>query len=51
MFRKRSFQGDLRVFEDLGQVLSDPYREQPGREKYKAEPCEEERVERTFCGT
>ena len=46
-----AFQGDYRVFEELRQVLSDPYTEHPGLEIYKEPPREEERVSMTFCGT
>ena len=45
------FRGDDQVFEELHQVLSDPYDEHPGLDVYKQPPREEERVEMTFCGT
>jgi uncharacterized protein YdiU (UPF0061 family) len=43
--------GDLAVFEDLVAVLSNPFEEQPGKERYAAPPRPEERVTATFCGT
>ncbi|MCX7932668.1 MAG: YdiU family protein [Rhodovarius sp.] len=46
-----ALQGDLRPFETLLQVLSDPYREQPGREAFARPPQRHERVLQTFCGT
>jgi serine/tyrosine/threonine adenylyltransferase len=43
--------GDLGPFEDLVAVLSNPFEEQPGKERYAAPPRPEERVTATFCGT
>ena len=42
---------DLGPFEALLEVLSRPYEERPGLERYAAPPRPEERVLRTFCGT
>jgi uncharacterized protein YdiU (UPF0061 family) len=42
---------DFQPFEDLLDVLSQPYRDAPGRERYALPPKHEERVLRTFCGT
>jgi len=43
--------GDFGPFEEMLQVLSRPYEEQPGRELYLAPPLPSERVQQTFCGT
>jgi uncharacterized protein YdiU (UPF0061 family) len=42
---------DFRPFEDLLGVLSQPYRDAPGQERYTLPPKDEERVLQTFCGT
>jgi uncharacterized protein YdiU (UPF0061 family) len=42
---------DFRPFEDLLGVLSQPYRDPAGRERYTLPPKDEERVLQTFCGT
>ena len=42
---------DFRPFEDLLEVLSRPYEDKPGLERYAAPPEPEERVLQTFCGT
>jgi uncharacterized protein YdiU (UPF0061 family) len=42
---------DLRPFEDLNAVLSRPFEDQSGRERYAMPPQPEERVLATFCGT
>jgi serine/tyrosine/threonine adenylyltransferase len=42
---------DFRPFEDLLDVLSRPYEDKPGFERYAAPPRPEERVLQTFCGT
>jgi uncharacterized protein YdiU (UPF0061 family) len=43
--------GDFQPFEDLLEVLSQPYRDAPGLERYTLPPKDEERVLQTFCGT
>ena len=43
--------GDFGPFEELLEVLSRPYEERPGFERYAAPPMPEERVCQTFCGT
>jgi uncharacterized protein YdiU (UPF0061 family) len=42
---------DLRPFEELLAVLSRPFDDQPGRERYAEPPRPEERITATFCGT
>jgi len=42
---------DFAPFEQLLEVLSDPFEERPGYERYGAPPAPEERVRQTFCGT
>jgi serine/tyrosine/threonine adenylyltransferase len=42
---------DFGPFEDLLEVLSRPYEDRPGLERYTAPPAPEERVLQTFCGT
>jgi serine/tyrosine/threonine adenylyltransferase len=42
---------DLAPFEELLQVLSRPYEDRPGLERYAARPGPDERVHQTFCGT
>jgi serine/tyrosine/threonine adenylyltransferase len=42
---------DFAPFEALLDVLSRPYEERPGCERYTAPPAPEERVQQTFCGT
>lgn len=44
-------QGNFAPFEELNQVLSRPYEEQPGFAEYTKPPQPEERVLQTFCGT
>ena len=38
-------------FEQLLEVLSRPFEERPGYERYATPPVPEERVQQTFCGT
>ncbi|MBS9403526.1 YdiU family protein [Halomonas sp. TRM85114] len=42
---------DFGTFATLGEVLSQPFTEQPGREAYARPAALDERVFRTFCGT
>jgi uncharacterized protein YdiU (UPF0061 family) len=42
---------DLAPFEDLLAVLSRPFDDQPGRERFALPPRPEQRVTATFCGT
>jgi serine/tyrosine/threonine adenylyltransferase len=42
---------DFAPFEELLEVLSRPYEERPGCERYAAPPAPKERVQQTFCGT
>jgi serine/tyrosine/threonine adenylyltransferase len=42
---------DFAPFEQLLEVLSRPFEERPGCERYAAPPAPEERVQQTFCGT
>ena len=43
--------GDLQPFRQLMQVLSSPFEEQPGQERYAAPPRPDQIVHETFCGT
>jgi uncharacterized protein YdiU (UPF0061 family) len=43
--------GDFSPFEELSEVLSRPYEDQPDFAGYALPPQESERVYRTFCGT
>jgi uncharacterized protein YdiU (UPF0061 family) len=42
---------DFAPFEEMLEVLSHPYDDQPGRDLYAAAPSADERVLQTFCGT
>ena len=42
---------DFQPFEDLLEVLSRPYEDRPGLERYAVPARPEERVHQTFCGT
>jgi uncharacterized protein YdiU (UPF0061 family) len=42
---------DFAPFEQLLEVLSRPFEERPGYERYAAPPTPEVRVQQTFCGT
>jgi uncharacterized protein YdiU (UPF0061 family) len=42
---------DFAPFEQLLEVLSRPFDERPGHERYAAPPAPGERVQQTFCGT
>ncbi|MCU7862518.1 MAG: YdiU family protein [Candidatus Thiodiazotropha sp. (ex Lucinoma borealis)] len=46
-----AFQGDFSVFNELRQVLAEPFTEQPGLACYSEPPLAHERVAMTFCGT
>lgn len=43
--------GNLEPFEELLDVVTDPYRERPGLERYASGPPEDFGPYRTFCGT
>ncbi|OOZ42447.1 protein adenylyltransferase SelO [Solemya elarraichensis gill symbiont] len=45
------FEDDFSVFNELRQVLAEPFTKQPGLEHYSNPPQSHERVMRTFCGT
>jgi uncharacterized protein YdiU (UPF0061 family) len=42
---------DFGPFEEMLDVVSRPFEEQPGRERHATPPSKDERVLRTFCGT
>ncbi|MGC1412220.1 MAG: YdiU family protein [Acetobacteraceae bacterium] len=42
---------DFAPFEQLLEVVSRPFEERPGYERYAAPPAPEERVQKTYCGT
>jgi uncharacterized protein YdiU (UPF0061 family) len=42
---------DYAPFEELLEVLANPFSEQPGRERYGEPARPQERVQWTFCGT
>ena len=42
---------DFAPFEELMTVLSNPFEDQPGRERFTLPPRPEQVVHRTFCGT
>jgi len=42
---------DFAPFEQLLEVLSHPFEERSGHERYSEPPAPEERVQQTFCGT
>ena len=46
-----AFKGDYSVFHELGEVLFQPFSEQPGREEYALAPVPDQRITQTFCGT
>lgn len=46
-----AYSGDFKPFEDLLQVLSRPYDDQPGAERFMAPPRPDQIVRETFCGT
>ncbi len=46
-----AYANEFGVFEDLIDVLAQPFTEQAGRERYAEPPEPAERVTRTFCGT
>jgi uncharacterized protein YdiU (UPF0061 family) len=43
--------GDFSVFDEMMDVLSKPYDDQPAHTLYAVPPQPEEVVQRTFCGT
>jgi len=46
-----AYEDDFGPFEALTAVLSQPFTEQAGRERYAQAPLPEQRVRQTFCGT
>ena len=42
---------DFEPFEEMLKLLSNPFEDQPGFERYAAPPQLHERVTATFCGT
>jgi uncharacterized protein YdiU (UPF0061 family) len=46
-----AFENDFGIFNELRQVLAEPFSQQPGFEHYSNPPQPYERVMRTFCGT
>ncbi len=46
-----AIKGDLTVFNEMNQVLSNPYAHQPDLDFYKQAPLPNEEIEATFCGT
>ena len=48
---QKAVEGDLSAFNDMNQVLENPYTEQHGFAHYAEPPEPEERVTQTFCGT
>jgi len=46
-----AFQGDFCIFNELRQVLAEPFTTQPGLAHYSEPPEVHERVAQTFCGT
>jgi len=51
VIRAATDDGSYEPFEELLQVLQNPYADQPGFSHYTSPPQEHERVRRTFCGT
>jgi uncharacterized protein YdiU (UPF0061 family) len=48
---QQAIKGDLSVFNELNQVLGNPYVYQPELDSYGAAPLPEEEITQTFCGT
>ncbi len=46
-----AFQGDFSIFNELGQVLAEPFTVQPDLAHYCEPPLAHERIAKTFCGT
>lgn len=46
-----AYKGDYQIFEDMVEVLKNPYNENAKYSEYSAPPKEEERITKTFCGT
>jgi uncharacterized protein YdiU (UPF0061 family) len=46
-----AFSGDYSIFNELRQVLAQPFSQLPGLAHYAEPPLEHERVRTTFCGT
>jgi uncharacterized protein YdiU (UPF0061 family) len=44
-------EGDLQPFQDLVDIVSNPWDEQAGKEKYAIPPRPDQIVHQTFCGT
>lgn len=51
MIQRATEHDDFEPFNELVKVISEPYLERPGLEKYQAEPAPHEVVRQTFCGT
>jgi len=48
---QHALKGDLSVFNEMNQVLRNPYVHQPELDSYRAAPSPEEEITETFCGT
>jgi len=48
---QKAVEGDLSAFNDMNQLLENPFTEQPEYAHYAEPPAPEDRVTQTFCGT